>query len=48
MYPAAEESLISGRYAHPKIIEKADLVTDMQEVKHYYRSGVKARVGIEQ
>ena len=46
--PLSMELVITGRYAHPKIIEKADLVTDMQEVKHYYRNGVKARVGIEQ
>jgi cob(I)alamin adenosyltransferase len=46
--PPSMELVITGRYAHPKIIEKADLVTDMQEVKHYYRNGVKARAGIEQ
>lgn len=46
--PLSMELVITGRYAHRKIIEKADLVTDMQEVKHYYRNGVKARMGIEQ
>jgi len=31
----------------PEIIERADLVTEMKEIKHYYHKGVKARVGIE-
>ena len=43
----AMELVITGRYAHPDILEKADLITDMKEVKHYYQAGVKARVGIE-
>jgi len=29
------------------VIEKADLVTEMKAVKHYYEAGVPARVGIE-
>ncbi|MBA5850987.1 cob(I)yrinic acid a,c-diamide adenosyltransferase [Clostridium sp. cel8] len=41
------EVIITGRYADPKIIEIADLVTEMKLVKHYYNNGVKARVGIE-
>lgn len=41
------ELVITGRYAHPDIIEKADLVTEMKEIKHYYKQGVKARTGIE-
>ena len=45
--PRNIEMVITGRYAHPEIIEKADLVTEMQEVKHYFRKGVNARVGIE-
>lgn len=45
--PDDVELVITGRYANPKIIEKADLVTEMKEIKHYYRKGVKARVGIE-
>jgi cob(I)alamin adenosyltransferase len=31
----------------PEIIERADLVTEMKEIKHYYHKGVQARVGIE-
>lgn len=41
------EIIITGRYACPEIIEYADLVTEMTEIKHYYQQGVQARVGIE-
>src|SRR5699024_12664217 len=41
------EVIITGRYAADKIIEIADLVTEMKEVKHYYTQGVEARSGIE-
>ncbi|MBW2999930.1 cob(I)yrinic acid a,c-diamide adenosyltransferase [Candidatus Woesearchaeota archaeon] len=41
------ELVLTGRHAHPKIIEAADLVTEMKEVKHYYNQGVGARRGIE-
>ena len=41
------ELIITGRYAHKKVIQKADLVTEMKEVKHYKSKGVKARRGIE-
>lgn len=45
--PGNTELIITGRYADRKIIKKADLVTEMKEVKHYWKAGVKARVGIE-
>ena len=45
--PENMEIVITGRGATPEIIEKADLVTEMKEIKHYYQKGVKARVGIE-
>ena len=45
--PERIELIITGRYADPRIIEKADLVTEMKEIKHYYHKGVKARKGIE-
>ena len=45
--PENVELVITGRYASPRIIELADLVTEMGAVKHYYKKGVKARVGIE-
>jgi cob(I)alamin adenosyltransferase len=45
--PDDMELVITGRGASPRIIEKADLVTEMKEIKHYYQAGVRARVGIE-
>jgi cob(I)alamin adenosyltransferase len=45
--PPAVELVLTGRDAPPDIIAGADLVTDMQEVKHPFRRGVKARRGIE-
>ena len=41
------EVVLTGRNAPPEIIECADLVTEMREVKHYYNQGVNARKGIE-
>ena len=41
------EVVLTGRYAHISLIEKADLVTEMKEIKHYYNDGVMAREGIE-
>lgn len=41
------EMVITGRYADSRVIEEADLVTEMKEVKHYYKQGVLARDGIE-
>lgn len=41
------ELILTGRYASPEVMELADLVTEMTEVKHYYKNGVPARVGIE-
>ncbi len=45
--PEGVELVITGRYAPDILIEVADLVTEMLEVKHYYHKGIKARVGIE-
>ena len=45
--PEGVELVITGRRADPRIIEAADLVTEMKEVKHYYNEGVQARDGIE-
>jgi cob(I)alamin adenosyltransferase len=45
--PENMEIVITGRGAVAEIIEKADLVTEMKEIKHYYHKGVKARIGIE-
>jgi cob(I)alamin adenosyltransferase len=45
--PENVELVITGRYADPRILARADLVTEMREVKHYYADGVEARKGIE-
>ena len=45
--PDETEIVITGRYAAPELIAIADLVTEMQEIKHYYNQGVEARAGIE-
>ncbi|MBU4463674.1 MAG: cob(I)yrinic acid a,c-diamide adenosyltransferase, partial [Proteobacteria bacterium] len=45
--PEEVELIITGRKADPRIIEEADLVTEMKEIKHYYQKGVQARDGIE-
>ena len=39
--------ILTGRNAHPRIIERADLVTEMREVKHPYAQGIPAQRGIE-
>lgn len=41
------EIVITGRYAAEELIEYADLVTEMKEIKHYFKKGIKARKGIE-
>jgi len=45
--PTNVELVLTGRNAHEQVIEAADLVTEMREIKHYYKSGVPARTGIE-
>jgi cob(I)alamin adenosyltransferase len=45
--PEAMELVLTGRGATPRLIEAADLVTEMVEVRHYYQKGVAARCGIE-
>lgn len=45
--PNKVELVITGRYADERVIEAADLVTEMREVKHYREKGVSARRGIE-
>ena len=47
MKPDNVELVITGRGATAAVIEKADLVTEMKEIKHYFTQGVTARVGIE-
>ena len=45
--PEHVELVLTGRYAPKELIDKADLVTEMKEIKHYYRKGIEARNGIE-
>ncbi len=45
--PEGVEVVLTGRYAPQEFIDFADLVTEMREVKHYFREGVPARKGIE-
>lgn len=45
--PRSVELVLTGRNAHEAVIKEADLVTEMCEIKHYYRNGVGARRGIE-
>jgi cob(I)alamin adenosyltransferase len=45
--PGHVELLITGRMAPPELIERADLVTEMREVKHPFNEGVLAREGID-
>lgn len=45
--PDGMEFVITGRGATQRMIDAADLVTEMREVKHYYTAGIDAREGIE-
>ncbi|MEW6274750.1 MAG: cob(I)yrinic acid a,c-diamide adenosyltransferase [Bacillota bacterium] len=45
--PAQMHLVLTGRGAPPEIIERADLVTEMKEIKHHYARGIKAQKGVE-
>jgi cob(I)alamin adenosyltransferase len=45
--PKRDEIVITGRGTDPSIIEKADLVTELKEIKHDYQKGIQARIEIE-
>jgi len=45
--PEPMEIILTGRYAPRQLYDIADLVTEMQEIKHYYQKGIQARKGIE-
>ena len=45
--PKMKHVIITGRNAKEELIEFADLVTEMEMIKHPFRSGVKAQVGVE-
>jgi cob(I)alamin adenosyltransferase len=45
--PEEVELILTGRYAHPEVIARADQVTEMREIKHPYHKGVVGRRGID-
>ena len=45
--PADMELIITGRNAPERLVDRADLVSEVNAVKHYFQKGVKARIGIE-
>ena len=45
--PEMVHVILTGRNAHPTLLEMADLVTEMREVKHPYHKGILAQKGIE-
>jgi len=45
--PPALDLILTGRFAPPEIIEFADTVSEVKEVKHHYSKGIKDRAGIE-
>lgn len=45
--PDTMELILTGRYAPSKIVKKADLVTEMLEIKHPFQKGMPGRKGIE-
>ena len=46
--PDSVELILTGRHIPATVIDKADLVTEMKAVRHYFESGVKSRKGIEE
>jgi len=45
--PEDVELVITGRGAAPEVLARADLISEVKSLKHYFQNGVKARVGIE-
>jgi cob(I)alamin adenosyltransferase len=45
--PPELDLILTGRYASDKLMEIADLVSEVKEIKHHYNSGIKDRAGIE-
>lgn len=45
--PQDMELIMTGRNVPEEIVEAADLITEMKEIKHYYKKGIPARKGIE-
>ena len=47
LVPRHTTIVLTGNYALPEIIDMADIVTEMKEIKHPYRLGLKAKEGID-
>lgn len=45
--PEHVEVVLTGRHAHPEVVKRADLVTEMLDIKHPYHKGLRGRKGIE-
>jgi len=45
--PKSVELILTGRYADPKVVKLADLVTEMVAIKHPYDEGIEARAGLD-
>jgi cob(I)alamin adenosyltransferase len=45
--PEPVHVILTGRNAHPKLVEMADLVTEMKEIKHPFQKGIQAMRGID-
>ena len=45
--PKNVELIFTGRYANEKLVDQADLVTEMKKIKHHFDKGIRARIGIE-
>jgi len=45
--PPAVDLILTGRYCPPEVLELADTVSEIQEVRHHYSKGIKERAGIE-
>ena len=45
--PSELDLVLTGNHAEEKVIELADLVTEMKEIKHPFKSGIKAKKGID-
>jgi cob(I)alamin adenosyltransferase len=45
--PRSVHVILTGRNAHPALIERADVVTEMKEIKHPFQKGIKAQGGID-
>ncbi|MEM9130464.1 MAG: cob(I)yrinic acid a,c-diamide adenosyltransferase, partial [Pseudomonadota bacterium] len=45
--PEMTHVVLTGRNAKDELIEIADLVTEMELVKHPFRAGIKAQIGVE-